>query len=240
MGFWRTSFFTIPEFDVIQSGYVMHNIVATTGDAGFLVGFDGRQEIGVRVVHGSGFERARTFMAMETLAIVVGSVELDFLGSGRSCEVVDINVPQAAELGMQCTKHGVVRVAGVAGFGCGHAMVLEVGGGEIGGIIHVETFSKRFHGVAGKTEFRGGRSFQLIRNAHGHAENRQAEEYEKRRDFAGARYSGARAYEYGRDQEYAEENQDEQQSGRHGHQRELRNSFKQAGSFRNASYERTT
>ena len=58
-------------------------------------------------------------------------------GRGGRAEVLDVNVAQASELGAKSAVEAVVGVAGVAGFIGRNAMVLKVGGRDVGRIVHV-------------------------------------------------------------------------------------------------------
>src|ERR1700730_9262310 len=97
------------------------------------VGLGGGEQVRIGGVDRTFLERARTEVAVQTLAIVERVVEPDGLGSWRSAEIVHIHVLEAMHLGAKAAKHRVVGVAGVAGLVGGDAGGFEVGGSHGGG-----------------------------------------------------------------------------------------------------------
>jgi len=77
-------------------------------------------------------------VAMQTFAIVIGLVQLDFLWRRWRAEIVDVNVPQTVQLRLKGAEHRIVGVARVAGLLGRDAMVLKMCGSQTGGIVNVE------------------------------------------------------------------------------------------------------
>jgi hypothetical protein len=72
--------------------YVVGHVVAATGYARELIGFDGGQRRGVCVVHHTFFKGPSPQVAVEAFTIVIRFIELDVFRSGRFAEVVDIDM----------------------------------------------------------------------------------------------------------------------------------------------------
>ena len=108
--------------------------MATAGYAGHLVT---RELISNCGVHRITLKRASTGVAVQAFAIVVGLVELDVFGPRRRTEILDVNVPQATELGANAAIEAIVGVTGVAGFIGWDAMILKMGGRNVGRVVHV-------------------------------------------------------------------------------------------------------
>src|SRR6266851_1784790 len=118
------------------------------------------------------FKRARSGVTVQALAIVVRLIELDVLGGRRCSKEKDVDMSQPAKLGLDSTKHGVIRVACVAGFVRRNAMILKMCGGEMLGVVHAQTLSVRFHDVARKTEFSTLCVLQFAGSPHSKAKKR--------------------------------------------------------------------
>ena len=117
--------------------------VATARNARNLVRHEGghrRHAVKIRL------EVARTCMAVQALRVVVRAVQMDHLGG--TAHILHVNVPQALELVLQGTVHGVVRVAGVAGLIRLDEVVLKMLRGDVALIQHVQTLPVGFHAVA--------------------------------------------------------------------------------------------
>ena len=84
-----------------------------------------------------GLKRAGTGVAVQAFAIVVGLIELDIFGPWRRAEILYVNMAQASELGAKSSVKAVVGVAGVARFVRRNAMVLKMGGWNVGRIVDV-------------------------------------------------------------------------------------------------------
>ena len=86
-------------------------------------------------------------MAVKAFTIVVRLIE------GKLCrhrlEVINVEMPEPAELGLYAAKHRVIGVTGIAGFISRDAIILEMRGGNIGWIIDAQTFSVSLHRMAG-------------------------------------------------------------------------------------------
>src|SRR5262245_45073742 len=90
-------------------------------------------------------------MTMQALAVVEGMIELDRLA--RRADVLGVDVVKAAELRLEASGvKRVIRVAGITSLVMRHAVVLEMCRRNVGLIVDVQTFSVRFHDVAGKAE----------------------------------------------------------------------------------------
>ena len=82
-------------------------------------------------------ERASAGVTVQAFAIVVGLIELDVFGPRRRAEILDVNMAQTSELGAKSAVQTVVGVTGVASFIGRNAMVLEMGGRDVGRVVHV-------------------------------------------------------------------------------------------------------
>lgn len=103
----------------------MDGIVAPSRHAGKLVAFDISHCLWLRGMHHALFKAARSLMAVEAFAIVEWVIKLQgLLWPG---DILYINVVQPTELGSEAPKHGVIRVAGVAGLVVRHTSILEMG-----------------------------------------------------------------------------------------------------------------
>src|ERR1700735_4984474 len=120
-------------------------------------------------MHRITFKRASTGVAVQAFAIVVGLVELDVFGPRRRTEILDVNVPQATELGANAAIEAIVSVTGVAGFLGWDAMILKVGGRNVGRIAPVQAFSVGLHDMAGKAKLRLLGAFDVRGSGHGAA-----------------------------------------------------------------------
>src|SRR5215467_8645399 len=114
---------------------------------------------------------------MQTFAIVIGLVQLDFLWRRWRAEIVDVNVPQTVQLRFKGAEYRIVGVARVAGLLGRDAMVLKMCGSQIGGIVNVEALSVRFHNVAGQAKLGALGSLHLACGAHTETKNGQKKEH---------------------------------------------------------------
>src|SRR5262245_60891118 len=89
-------------------------------------------------------------MAMQALAVVVGSVKLDRLR--RRAYIVCINMLQPPHLRVNVAEHRVIGVAGEASLLARHQVVLKMGRRNETPIIHSETFAIIFHHMAGEAK----------------------------------------------------------------------------------------
>jgi len=145
-------------------------IVATARYAGHLVA---RELISNCGMHRISFTRVSTGVAVQAFAIVVGLMELDIFWARRRAEILNVNVAQASELGASAAIEAIVSVAGVASFVRGNAMVLKMGGRNVGRIVDVKAFTVGLHDVAGKAKLRLLGTFDVGGGCHGAAQNRQ-------------------------------------------------------------------
>jgi hypothetical protein len=186
---------------------VVDNIVATAGYARERVDLNRRKRSRIGVVGGALFERTRTKVAVEALAVIEWLVQLDIFGARLGTQVINVQVPEAAELGFEGAEHGVVGVAGVAGLVGRDAMVLIVGSSQIARIIDVKAFAVRLHDVAGETEGGALRTFHFVLHAYQEAEDRKKKEHTKGKNLA-AGMNGNRGTKYQQASEKrAEDNQ---------------------------------
>ena len=91
---------------------------------------------------------------MQTFPVVIRLVEFDLFRRRGGGEVIDVNMGQTMHLRLERAEHRVVRVAGVTRLSGGYPMILEVSGGEIRRIVHMEALSVRLHYVARQAELR--------------------------------------------------------------------------------------
>ncbi len=126
-------------------------------------------------------------MTVQAFAIVVGLIELDIFRPRRRTKILVVDVPQASELGANSSIKAIVSVTGVAGFIGWDAMVLKMGGRDVGRVVHVQAFAVRLHDVAGKTKFGLLGTFDVGRRRHGAAQNRQHTEGNERQHLSRSR-----------------------------------------------------
>ena len=84
------------------------------------------------------FESPRAQMAVKTLAIVIGFVQLNLIGLRYVPEILDRQMANSAQLGCYCAEHRVVGVAGITGMIAWHQIILKVPRGEVTGIVDVK------------------------------------------------------------------------------------------------------
>ena len=84
-------------------------------------------------------------MAMQAFAVIKGDIEFDLRRLRNSAQILHINMPESAELGVHRAKHGVVRVAGVAGMIAWYKVVLKMRRRQITGVIHIEALPEVVH-----------------------------------------------------------------------------------------------
>jgi hypothetical protein len=130
-------------------------------------------------MHGAFFEGTYSRVAVETFAIVVRLVELDIGGFGRMAEVIHVDVAEAADFRLDGAEHGVVGMAGVAGFVGGNTVVLIVSGGKMKGVVNAKGFAVGLHDVAGETGLGAFGPIHVSGESHSDREKRQCEEGEE-------------------------------------------------------------
>ena len=77
----------------------------------------------------------RAGVAVQAFTIVVRLIQRKLCR--HRLEIVDIEMLEPAELGLDTSEHGVMRVTGVTRCTSRDAIVLEVSGRDIGGIVNV-------------------------------------------------------------------------------------------------------
>ena len=123
-------------------------------------------------------------MAVQALAVVEWLMQLDIFRSWFLSKVVNVEMPQSAELCFERSKHGVVGVTCVAGFVSGDAMVLKMGGGKIRGVIHTKALAVGFHDVTRQTKRRALGAFHLAIHSCDKTKNRQEKQHAKRENLS--------------------------------------------------------
>ena len=103
-------------------------------------------------------------MAVQTFPVVIGVVKVN--GIHWRPEPIDVDVMQAIQLGFDGPEHGVIGVTCVAGLVSGDTVILEVGGWNVGGIVHVQSSPVGFHNVAGEAELSFFRALHVLRCTH--------------------------------------------------------------------------
>ena len=159
------------------------------------------------------FERTRPQMAMETFSIVVGFVQLDILRAGFLFKVVNIQMPQATEFGLESSEHRVVGMAGVAGFVGGNAMILKMSGGEVTRIVYPKALPVRFHDVTGQTEGCALRTLHFIVHSGSKTEQWKKEKHAERKNLAARVHRDRGAQNDHASKQGAEQNQTEDGGG---------------------------
>lgn len=129
-----------------------------------MVRFDRVESAVFQIVGCSFFEASRAAVTMQAFSIVVGIVKLDLLRDVP--EVLDVDVPQAAKLRLESAIQRVVGVACIARLIAGHPIVLKVGGGKVGDIIHEKALAVVLHYVAGRAKRRRLRALHMLVDAH--------------------------------------------------------------------------
>ena len=124
------------------------------------------------------FKGAHSRVAVETLAVVEGCVELDVSRLWHLPDVLHINVAQSAKFGVGSTEHGVVRMAGIAGMIARNEIVLKMLGRDVTRVVDVEAAAEIVHNVAGEAELRAGGALHVFRVTQS---NRHCGQNEKRR-----------------------------------------------------------
>src|ERR1051326_8242834 len=103
-------------------------------------------------MHNALFKTARSLLAVEALAIVIRAIKLQGLLGSRY--ILCVNVMQPTELGFEASKHGIIRVAGVAGLVARYTSILEMGRRNIRRVIYVQALAVMAHNVADRKSTR--------------------------------------------------------------------------------------
>src|SRR5262245_21845516 len=85
-----------PGLHVIEQFHVVNDIMTTALHARDLVLLDRLQHLLIPVVCRFFLKGSGAGVAVQTFAVVVGTIKFDFLGFGRSCNVLHIDMFQAA------------------------------------------------------------------------------------------------------------------------------------------------
>ncbi len=164
----------------------MNGIVALAGHAGHLVRHNLPHHVRGLIVFGLLFEDSHAQVAVQALAIVEGRVELDLFRLRGVAQILDIQMAQAAQLGMHGAEHSIVGVAGVAGAAAGHQVVLKMLGRNIAGIVHVKALAEVVHHVAGEAELRALGALHVLGEAKSGGQHGQDKQSYERQDFSAA------------------------------------------------------
>src|SRR6202044_583094 len=99
-------------------------------------------------------EAAGTRVAVQALSVFESARYPNGRRIGRLGHVLQIDSLEAAHFVVQWTIEGVVRMAGVASHVGRDSMILKVLGGNVIGIVDVETLPVGNHDVTGRAELR--------------------------------------------------------------------------------------
>jgi hypothetical protein len=130
-----------------QIRHIVGGIVAAAGQAGHLIRGERIHDGGVDLVL---FKTTSAEMTMQTLGILESARDRNRVP--WRAHVLHVNSRQASELILQWAVDAIVGVARIAGHVRRHPVVLEMLGGNVWWVIHVEAFSIRDHGVARNAE----------------------------------------------------------------------------------------
>jgi hypothetical protein len=144
-------------------------------------------------------------VTVQTLTIVVRLVESELFG--HRLEVVDLEMPESAELGFHPAKHRVISVTGITGFASRDAIILEVRGGNVGLIVVAQTFSVGLHGMAGETKVGGFGLFEMNRRTQSYRGDRQNKQRDKGKNLAASYRRERRSNDQQTDKNNAENNE---------------------------------
>ena len=130
------------------------------------------------------FENAHSGVAVQALAVVEGGVELYVSGLRDFAEVLHINMSQPAKFSVDCAKHGVVGVAGVAGMIAGNEIILKMPGWDVARIIHVKALAEIVHDMAGEAELSAGGALHVLGVTEADRHNWQDKESDEGQNFS--------------------------------------------------------
>src|ERR1700739_4987215 len=129
-------------------------------------------------MHKALFKASRPLMAVEAFAIVIRAIKLQGLLGSRY--ILGVNVVQSTELGFEASKHGIIRVAGVAGLVARYTSILEMGGRNIRRVIYVQALAVMAHNVAAQAERRLLCPFHVVLKPKQAGKNGEDKERQKR------------------------------------------------------------
>lgn len=171
---------------MVQLLNVVNGVVAPGGQAGKLVAFDIGHCLWLGCMHNALFKAARSLMAVEAFAIVEWVIK--FQGLLWPGDILYINVVQPTELGFEASKHGIIRVAGVAGLITRYTSILEMGRRNIRRVIYVQALAVMAHNVAAQAERRLLCPFHVVLKPQQPGKNGEDKERQKRQYLPAARY----------------------------------------------------
>src|SRR5438105_15091858 len=102
-------------------------------------------------------------MAVQTLAIIVWSVEFGFLR--HRTQILHINMPEATEFRLQSAIHGVIGMASKTGLIMRHEMILIMHRRNKRFIIDQQAAAVVVHDMTGKTKLGGLGAFHMFLRA---------------------------------------------------------------------------
>src|SRR5215472_11643654 len=109
--------------------------MAAAREARKLVCLDRREKRWVCGMHRTFLKRTGARMTMQALPIVVRLIQLDVRRLGRLSQVVDVEMAQAADLGLDTAEHRVIGMAGVTSLAGRHSVILIVGSCQMRRIV---------------------------------------------------------------------------------------------------------
>lgn len=115
-------------------------------------------------------------MAVEALTIVERLIKSELCR--YRLEVVDIQMPEPAELGLHAAEHRVVSVTGITRRISRDAIVLKVRRGNISWIVNTQAFPVGLHRMARQTKIGGFGFFEMNRRP----QNKRGDRQDKQRD----------------------------------------------------------
>jgi hypothetical protein len=115
--------------------HVVDSVVTSAGRARKFIGFDLRHSLRISVMDCALLETTCAFVTVQALTIVIGLVKVDRLR--WLAKILDVDVSQSPELGLDVSIHTVVGVAGITSTVVRDAMTLIVARGHIIRIINM-------------------------------------------------------------------------------------------------------
>src|SRR5262245_57974491 len=105
-------------------------------------------------------ETARSLVAMEALPVIVGRVQLDLVR--HLPKILDVDMPEPAQLCLVISKHRVISVTGETGLVPRHSIVLIVRRRQERGIVYAKALAVVRHCVTGQAKFRPFRALHVL------------------------------------------------------------------------------
>ena len=154
----------------MEIGDVVRRIVATATQTRHLIRYESTHH---RRVHRIFLEAAGTRVAVQALGVFESARYADGRRIGRLGHVLQIDSLETTHFVVQRTIEGVVRMAGVAGHVRWDSVVLKMLGGNVIGVVNVETLPVRNHDVTGRAELRRFRSLYMSVHPADEAQSRE-------------------------------------------------------------------